>query len=85
MTRCAPILISTVTAMPGESGTSLPSTAIALRALPVEDGELGALLAGLVEQQSALGRQQPRRRAVGRIKSGERIAVGERRMSGNSG
>jgi hypothetical protein len=52
---------------------------LALRPLPVEGGKLGALLAGLVEQQLPLGRQQPRRRDVGRIKGGERIAVGERR------
>src|SRR6476659_7937456 len=31
MTQCAPVLISTVTAMPGESGTFPPSTAIELR------------------------------------------------------
>jgi hypothetical protein len=31
MTRCAPLLISTVTAMPGDRGTSLPSTSIAVR------------------------------------------------------
>jgi len=57
-----------------------PALGLALRPLPVEGGELGALLAGLVEQQLALGRQQPHRRAVGRIKGGERIAIGERRV-----
>jgi hypothetical protein len=57
-----------------------PELGPALCPLPIEGGELGALLAGLVEQQFALGRQQPHRRAVGRIKGGERIAIGERRV-----
>jgi len=57
-----------------------PELGPALCPLLIEGGELGALLAGLVEQQFALGRQQPHRRAVGRIKGGERIAIGERRV-----
>jgi len=55
------------------------SLCLALRALAIESGKLGALLGGLVDQQLALCCQKPFRRTVGWMKGGERVAVDKRR------
>jgi hypothetical protein len=64
-----PVLISTVTAMPGDKLTSLSSICICVRS----SGNLGLLLSTLTDQKAALHLDQVRGRALRRLECGKRI------------